>query len=201
MPVIREVCFDLETIRDPRAKPFIPEKGPRDRTDPAEKVNFDPNYIMPCVAGFYDGKNSWSVGLDNFGGENIEAKLLRAIWEYLEAADTIITFNGHSFDIPLLMRRSWYNGVPPKKLMDLRKYHTGAHVDVRMVITNWDSYARGTLDLYAQLKLGTGKTDDMDGSQVQGLWDKSEYEKIHAYCKNDCKITWDLFQSLKGWYL
>lgn len=200
MPTVRELVLDFETIRCLRAVPFIPEKGPRDRSDPAEKLAFDPNFIQPCVAGFGSEGVYWSIGQNDFDTDP-EKQLLQAVWDELETADTIITFNGWSFDLPLLVRRSWYHGVQPSKYISLKKYETGTHVDVRMLLGNWDSYARGNLDLYAGLKLGTQKTDGIDGPMVQGMWDRGEYAKVHEYCRQDCKITWELFKSLKGYYI
>ena len=197
---IRELVLDFETIRCPKAIPYLPEKGPRDRTEPAEKVAFDPNYIQPCVAGFYENGRMWSIGQDHFE-ENAEQQLLQSVWDELADVDVLITFNGWSFDLPLLLRRSWYHGILPSKRIDLRKYQTGNHVDVRMVLSNWDTHARGNLELYACLKLGTCKTDGIDGSQVQGLWDAGEYAKVHEYCEGDVKITWELYRSLKGFYI
>jgi predicted PolB exonuclease-like 3'-5' exonuclease len=193
--------LDFETIRCPKAMPFIPEKGPRDRTDPAEKLAFDPNYIQPCVAGFCADGQCWSIGQNDFDTDP-ERQLLLAVWDILETTDIIVTFNGWSFDLPLLLRRSWYHGIMPTKQISMKKYDIGGnHIDVRMVLGNWDSYARGNLDLYANLKLGARKTDGIDGSQVQGLWDRGEFAKVHEYCRQDCKITWDLYESLKGYYI
>jgi len=196
----RCVVLDFETIRCQKAIPFIPEKGPRDRTDPAEKLAFDPNFIQPCVAGFCEDGKCWSIGQNDFEIDP-ERQLIQAVWDELESADTIVTFNGHSFDLPLLLRRSWYHGIKPSKRIDMRKYQTGNHIDVRMVLANWDSYARGNLDLYGNLKLGIGKTEGIDGSQVQGFWDRGEYDAIKRYCEDDCLLTWRLFESLKGIYL
>ena len=196
----RVIILDFETIRWPKAIPFIPEKGPRDRSDPAEKMAFDANYIQPCVAGFCENGKTWSIGQNDFETDP-ERQLLQAVWDEIETVDTIVTFNGYSFDIPLLMRRSWYLGVEPSKRIDMRKYQNGNHIDVRMVLGNWDSYARGNLDLYGSLKLDIGKTDGISGSMVQGLWDSKEFAKVKAYCEDDCLLTWKLYESLKGWYL
>ena len=198
---MEELVLDFETIWCHRAKPLIPERQPKDRSDPAEKLAFDPNFIRPCVAGFCDGEKTWSFGLNDFLGENPEAQLLQAIWDEIETVDRIVTFNGWSFDLPLLLRRSWYLGIAPSKFISLKKYESQLHIDVRMVLANWDSYARGSLDLYARLKLGLAKKDGIDGSQVQAMWDAGKYAEVKAYCEQDCRITWDLYQSLKGWYL
>jgi len=199
------VVLDFETIQCPRAIPFIPEKGPRDRTDPWEKLCFDSNYIQIAVAGFCDGKATWSMGQDQFmdvTGKTPEYWLLEAVWDELAKYDTIVTFNGNSFDIPLLAKRSWLHGVRPTKIISCRKYTTNSnHIDVRAVLGNWDTYARGKLDLYGALKFGERKQDGIDGSMVQDMWDAGEYSKIHAYCEQDCLLTWKTYESMWGYYL
>lgn len=196
---LRVLVFDFETIRDPRSTPFIPEKGPRDRTDPSEKIACDPNYNQICVAGFCEDGESWSVGQNDFG--HSEKILLEEIWKCIQEYDTIVGYNSFSFDYPLLLRRSWYHGVKPTKLIDTRKYVTGNHIDVRMILSGWDKFAPGKLDLYAQLKLGIGKTEGMDGGKVQAAWNESRYDDVKIYCEQDCLITWKLYESLRGYYL
>jgi len=197
----RSVCLDIETIWDQRALPFLPPKGPREKIEPTERYKTDPNFIKPCVVGFCCEGQAWSLGLNDFNPEHAERNLLIAVWDELESADTIVTFSGLSFDIPLLLRRSWYHNVKPTKNIDMRKYYIGNHVDVRAVLSNWDTFAPGKLELYCNLKLGCGKTDGIDGSQVQAMWDEGKHDEIKKYCENDCFITWELYRSLKGWYL
>ncbi len=200
MALPKVLVIDFETILDPRAVPFIPEKGPRDRSDPMEKVAFDSNYIMPCVAGFGDGARVWSIGQDMT--DHNESKLLKEIWAVIGQYDQFVTFNGNSFDIPLLYKRSWFAGVKPTAWISLKRYDpTTNHTDVRALLGNWDQYARGNLDLYGALKLGLRKTDGIDGSMVQGMWDRKEYGKVHDYCKDDVALTWELYRSLLGYYL
>jgi DNA polymerase elongation subunit (family B) len=194
----KEIAIDFETIWDERALPLIPAKGPREKTEPKDKLCFDSNYIKIAVAGFCFRGNTYSYGLDS----RSEHQLLVDIWDMLGECDTIVTFNGLSFDVPLLIKRSWYLGVKHTKTLSLKRYDThGNHVDIKAVLGNWDSYARGKLDLYAHLKLGKAKTEDTDGSKVQAMWDAGEFQKVHEYCQNDALLTWELFQSMKGYYL
>jgi len=57
------------------------------------------------------------------------------------------------------------------------------------------------MDLYGKLKLGRGKTDGMDGSQVWDYWQQGRVDEICEYCRDDCATTLDLLESLYGYYL
>lgn len=194
---MKEIVLDIEIIPDPKAVPFIPERGPKDRTDPWEKLIFDSNFNRICVVGFYDGKESSSVGID----DRTEPELLETVWSFLKDYDRIVTFNGMTFDIPFLYKRSWFHGVRPQKAISVRRYDVTNHVDVRAVLSNWDGYARGNLDLYGALKLDARKTEGITGADVSMLWASGQCELVHSYCCRDCMLTWQLYQSLKGFYL
>jgi DNA polymerase elongation subunit (family B) len=196
---VKEICIDCETVPCLKALPFVPVNGPRDRTDPAEKVAFDSNYIRPCVIGMYDGERAWTLGLNDFPSE---AEMLAAFWAEVAPYNKFIGFNSLSFDVPLLIKRSWYHNVEPSVQISLRKYDLMSnHIDVRAVLGNWDVYARGNLDLYANLKFGECKTAGCDGSMVGQMWADGKYDEVKAYCLQDCLITWKLYQSLKGFYI
>ena len=194
-----EIAIDIETIQWEKSVPFIPEKGPRDKTEPWDKCKFDPNYTQICCIGFKTDGACKAYTIEEMG----EAKLLDIFWSVVQKYSKIITYNGLSFDLPFIYRRSWYEGIKPTILPDalLKKYETyGLHVDVRAILSQWDKFAPGKLDLYAALKLDQCKMDGVDGSQVQSMWDAGKFDEIREYCKQDCELTWALYQSLKGFY-
>lgn len=195
-------ALDIEIIQDPKAIQFIPDKKPSERTDPWEKLKFDSNFNMVCCWATWDGEQAYS-GLLNIDGT--EAEILDSLWwDTLHRYEQVITYNGLTFDIPFIIKRSWYNNIQPSKRLNLKRYQTPDrttnHIDLRAILSNWDNNARGSLDLYANLKLGAGKTG-IDGSMVQAMWDEGKYEEIRQYCIGDCKLTFELYQSMKGFYL
>jgi uncharacterized protein YprB with RNaseH-like and TPR domain len=194
------MSLDIEIIQDPLMIKHIPKKAPKERTDPWEKLKVDSNFNKTCCWAMFDGNEHISAHLKDCGSEN---RLLRKFWHDVVEFDvnTFITFNGLTFDIPFLLKRSWINHVLPTRTIDLRRYTTkGNHLDVRAILSNWDNYARGDLALYASM-LGLNKLDDIDGSQVQGLWDAGEYDKVKEYCESDAMITWQIYESMKGYYV
>jgi len=99
---------------------------------------------------------------------------LPRLWPILEKADSIITFNGDHFDLPLLNK--YYSGdILKMPSLDLLK-------EVRKSLGH-----RMGLGAIAQGTLGTGKSGH--GLEAIEWWKKGEVEKIIKYCIEDVRIT------------
>jgi DEAD/DEAH box helicase domain-containing protein len=100
------------------------------------------------------------------------------LWPILENADMIITYNGDHFDIPLLDK--YYPGDLTKiKSLDLMK-------EVKAVLG-----FRLKLDSIAGATLGYGKSGH--GLEAVTWWKNGEIEKIIKYCKDDVKVTKEVY--------
>lgn len=193
--------LDIEIIQDPKAVQYIPEKGKNERTEPWDKLKFDSNFNVMCCWAMFDGEETLSDVMDPVHGEYA---VLESLWDAVRNYDQIITFNGLSFDVPFILKRSWYAQVVPSKKLNLKRYVTPDrntnHIDLRCLLSNWDNTARGSLDLYAKLALGCGK-GGIEGAMVQGMWDEGKREEIRHYCEADARLTWDLYQRMIGYYI
>ncbi len=109
------------------------------------------------------------------------------LWPILESADMFITFNGDHFDIPLLNK--YYPGDLTKiKSLDLM-------AEVRKSLGR-----RIKLDTLAEATLGKNKSGH--GLEAIVWWQQGEVEKIIKYCKEDVKITKELYDfALKNGFL
>ncbi|MGC8495054.1 MAG: ribonuclease H-like domain-containing protein [Syntrophobacteraceae bacterium] len=119
----------------------------------------------------------------------------------------IVTFNGASFDLPVLFRRSLYEDVAiaPSVLEKLtqppaRNRH---HIDLMQALAVRSPFSGKpevkSLSYYLH-RLGlSGKTPGMDGSLVYPLWQERRFEEITAYCRDDVDRTADLFQRVSPW--
>jgi len=195
---MKDLVIDIETIYDVTMEPFLPEKKEKDKKNPREKVQFDSNFNEICCISAYDGENAKHFGLSEF--EFNENKMLEEFWKYVQNFDRFITFNGNSFDIPFLYKRSFINRVVPSVFISTKKYYLENHIDIRMILANWDNYANGSLDLYCKIMLKRSDKEDIDGSKVQLFWDSKKYEEIYKYCEQDCINTWELYQLMKNYY-
>lgn len=195
---MKAVAIDFETILCPETLCLIPGKTPRQKKEPMDKAGTDTNLIKPCVFGWCGEVGASTYGIDM----RTDKALIQAVWDILADYNLIVTFNGNGFDIPLLYKRSWLLGITPSKRIDLRRYVVppqSNHADLRAILSNWDQYAPGKLPFYAKLKFGKDM-GDIDGSKVGELWNAGEFQAVHEHCLSDVRMTWDLFQSMRGYY-
>jgi predicted PolB exonuclease-like 3'-5' exonuclease len=123
-----------------------------------------------------------------------EKKLLLEFWEVLGDYDHFITFNGRSFDMRCMLLHGMSYGIRPSVNIDKGKYNKGNHTDLRGILAGEGQFAKGKMELFAQKYLGHGKTEGIDGAQVQSYWDMGLTEDIAKYCEEDCMITLDLYK-------
>jgi predicted PolB exonuclease-like 3'-5' exonuclease len=215
---LKTVVFDLETIPNPAMIPLLPEPEPAKNLKDPEKIKADieekrikqveemalnPHTNLICCASFYDMANA-NIASHLIDPNTLDEKaLLEAIWAELHRYDRFVTFNGNAFDVPCLKFHSMLRQVPMSCHISTVRYRIENHIDVRAVLGNWDTYAKGNLDWYCRLILGEefAKTDGMDGAKVQHLWDCGCYEEIREYCNNDVRILAHLYSRMAGYYL
>lgn len=101
-----------------------------------------------------------------------------SLWPILEKADMLIGFNSDHFDIPILNK--YYAG-------DLTLLKS---LDILAEIKK--SYGRRMkLDQIAEATLGIRKSGN--GLEAIKWWKEGKYEKVKDYCKDDVKITKEIY--------
>lgn len=212
----KTIVFDLETISDPSIIPHLPPIEADTRLKDPVKIQANikmksekriaelalrPTSAMICCFGYcFDDGDPKALMLTKADRET-ERKLLLQAWEILSHADQFVTFNGLGFDLPVLLMRSMMNKVRPAVKIDRRRYSVENHCDIRMVLGNWDSFAKGNLDFYSRVLLGKAGKDDIDGSMVGEMFEMELFDEISEYCQDDVKVTWELYQLLTKYYL
>lgn len=130
-----------------------------------------------------------------------EGDLLDNFWTLVGAQGTIVGWNSHGFDLPFLVTRSMLNGIqPPQGITNyLRRYSYQPHFDVKMALLNWPSgYAKGNgLDEWAKAFGLEGKS--AHGSEVYGMAERGEWDKIGEYAADDARLTWELAKRVGPW--
>ncbi len=123
------------------------------------------------VACVYDS------GTDQYTITTIDA--LHIIWPIIEQAEALVGYNSNHFDIPLLNK--YYPGdLNHIKSIDLME-------DIRNSLGR-----RLRLDDVAQATLGAKKGGH--GLQAIKWWREGDIAAIKKYCKQDVKITKELFE-------
>ncbi|MCA9217325.1 MAG: 3'-5' exonuclease [Planctomycetales bacterium] len=122
-------------------------------------------------------------------------------WEHYKQP-TLVTFNGRSFDVPLLELAAFRYGisVPGWFAMNAKsydqprnRYNTAAHWDLQDLMVNFGATRfNGGLNLAATVLGKPGKID-VQGDMVQDLYNAGKLAEINDYCRCDVLDTYFVF--------
>src|SRR5271170_6009595 len=115
---------------------------------------------------------------------------------------TLVSFNGRSFDIPLLELSAfrfglaipgWFNFEAKTFEQHRNRYNLDAHFDLQELLTNFGSTRfTGGLNLAANLLGKPGKMD-VEGHMVQDMFEAGQLQEINDYCRCDLLDTYFVF--------
>ena len=127
--------------------------------------------------------------------------ITRHFWEGWRAyhKPTLVSFNGRTFDIPLMELSAFRYGIGIPEWFNLHertydqnrnRYNQAAHFDLQEIITNYGTTRlSGGLNLMANLIGKPGKMG-VAGHMVQDLYDRGELGQINDYCRCDVLDTY-----------
>jgi predicted PolB exonuclease-like 3'-5' exonuclease len=127
-----------------------------------------------------------------------EATIIKMFWQtisgYGGAMHQVVGFNSNSFDLPFLIKRSWYHNISVPPYIRDGKWWSKKCVDLRDDWTFGDSRTPGKLDdilkfLGLQGKNGSGK-------EFAALWENNR-EQALAYINNDIEQTKNLHDRIR----
>ncbi len=125
-----------------------------------------------------------------------ERALLRELAELAGKAPTMVTYNGRTFDLPVLALRSLCLGVPMRwyyRDHNTRyRYSDQGHLDLCDWLADHGATRSSSLDAIARL-IGLPGKIGVDGSQVEGLYAAGQLADIQRYCLADVAQTALLF--------
>jgi len=209
--MIRGTVLDIETVADPNNPPILVESmtGKAKRKSPEDIIGEFPLSPLTgkivCFAScgvIVDVDGSITITKPESIVSHDEIDVLNHIsdkFSNLTQLDTIITFNGKSFDLPFIKVRCALAGIRIHHPFRETKYDMDGHFDVRMALTNFDQYGKGRLDEWA-LKFGI--TDSLNSeNSVAELFEADNLEAIRLKCENDVNITAELFSKIFRYYL
>lgn len=113
-----------------------------------------------------------------------------------KARPTIVSYNGRTFDLPVLALRALHHGVPMAWYYQERgvryRYSEEGHIDLCDTLADHGATRSVSLDALARLIGLPGKVG-VDGSQIEGLFNARQIETIQNYCLADVAQTALLF--------
>ena len=215
---IQYLVFDVESVADgdlisrvryPQEQLSASEAILRYQTELVEKYNSDfIPYTFQLPVSVVVGKVDASyrlveiVALDE--PEFRSHVITRHFWQGWEAYEqpTLVSFNGRTFDIPLLELAAFRYGLgvprwfaPGARSYEQprNRYNTTFHLDLMEILTNSGaSRFTGGLNLAANLLGKPGKMD-VQGSMVQDLYSQGALQEINDYCRCDVLDTYFTF--------
>jgi len=108
----------------------------------------------------------------------------------------LVTYNGRTFDLPVLAFRSLHHGVPMPWYYQERgmryRFSEDGHIDLCDWLADHGATRPISLDALARLIGLPGKVG-VDGSQIEGLYNAGKVEVIQNYCLADVAQTALLF--------
>lgn len=122
-----------------------------------------------------------------------ERAVLERFWDaYRNASPRLVTFNGLAFDLPVLMRRSLWLGVPHPQL-NLDRYRS-EHPDLYQMLS-----CRGTVKAHALrfYRRRMGLPDDpTSGADIAALVAAGDWDAVRAHNRADLETTYTLAQRM-----
>jgi 3'-5' exonuclease len=206
------IVWDLETVPDLQGfaaasgldgKPESDIRG--ELGDKFPKLTF---HRIACIGALIASRtpNGWQV--DAIGsphiGERSEKDLIQAFVDKIaELRPRLVTFNGSSFDLPVLRYRAMINKVSAPGLA-ARNYfnrYTDDALDLCDVLASFDQRAKVSLHELCRVLGLLGKPDGIDGSQVETYYLAGRINEIADYCETDVVNTyraWLRYELFRG---
>ncbi len=215
---VRYLVFDIESVADGRLVAAI--RYPGEGLSPEEAVanyraelmekyetDFIPytfqvpvSVVVAKVSADFQLMDLVALDEPDFRPHVITENFWRG-WEAYKQP-TFVTFNGRTFDIPLMELAAFRYGLNLSRWFAFsgksfeqprNRYNTESHLDLQEVLTNFGAVRfNGGLNLSANLIGKPGKID-VQGHMVQDLYNEGRLAEINDYCRCDVLDTYFVF--------
>ena len=198
------IAWDLETVPDYEAAARLHGIETGDETAVREalgdKFPKHPLHKIACIGAVVAERTggSWrvtSVGAPHIG-ERSEAELIRSfVGRIGDLRPQLVSFNGQSFDLPVLRYRAMLHRIEAGGL-NARRYfqrYTEDALDLCDALSSFDGRSKMSLDGLCKVMNLPGKPEGMDGSKVDEYIREGRIAEVAAYCESDVVGTYRLF--------
>jgi predicted PolB exonuclease-like 3'-5' exonuclease len=207
------IVWDIETVPDLKGFAIANARvGKSDDEIRAELGDKFPKHIyhsIICIGALVAHREEgghWAV--DAVGaphvGERPEKDLIASFVDKIAAlTPQLITFNGSSFDLPVLRYRAMVHAIAAPGLAARPYFHryTDDAVDLCDVLSSFSSQAKATLHELCRVIGLPGKPDGMTGVEVEKYYRDGHIREIAEYCESDVLSTyrvWLRYELFRG---
>jgi 3'-5' exonuclease len=206
------IVWDIETVPD--LKGFAVANGHDGKSDDEVREAIGdkfPKHIyhsIICIGALVarSENDRWTVsalGAPHVGDRSEKDLISSFVGRIAELAPQLVTFNGSSFDLPVLRYRAMVHGVAAPGLAArsyFNRYSEDA-IDLCDVLSSFSSPGKATLHELCRVMGLSGKPDGMSGAEVEKYYRDGRIREIAEYCESDVVNTyrvWLRYELFRG---
>lgn len=159
------------------------------------------SFLVGSITIGRDGKERYSIKQLKTGGRNgeSESEIISSIFNYLSKSPArLISFNGRTFDLPVLQYRAMKHGLSAEWIYKdglynyNHRFSVDKHFDLLDAISNFGASARVRMSEFASLTKVPCKVDG-SGSEVYDMYKNGKIQDICNYCETDVLATYVMY--------
>lgn len=192
------LVIDIETVLDPEL--------PIAESADVERLPAPPHHKVVAIGALHFNRDyeCRKLGIVGRSSED-EAEILSEFAKILDDHQPcLVTYNGRSFDLPVIAMRCLRHGIPFRhyyRSRDMRyRFSADGHLDLMDFVSDYGASKPSRLDIIAKLCGMPGKVG-VDGKDVGPLVHAGRIEEVRNYCLCDVVQTAAVFlrvQLLRG---
>ena len=206
------IVWDLETVPDlagfAAANDLVDKPEADIRAALGNKFPKHIYHTIICIGALVAHRESDHWAVDALGapdvGERTEKQLIAAFCDKIaELKPQLVTFNGNSFDLPVLRYRAMIHGVSASGLA-ARLYfnrYTEDAVDLCDILSSFAPHTKASLNELSKIMGLPGKPEGIDGGEVERYFLEGRIREIADYCETDVVNTyrvWLRYELFRG---
>jgi predicted PolB exonuclease-like 3'-5' exonuclease len=195
------IVWDLETVPDVNGyaavKGLLGQNDEHIREDMGDKFPKHIYHSIVCIGAVVAHLQGDSWVIDAIGaphvGERSEKELISAFVDKIaELRPQLVTFNGSSFDLPVLRYRAMIHGLsaPGLACRSYFKRYSSDALDLCDELSSFGANAKVKLDELSKILGFAGKPTDIDGGEVETYFKQGRIREIATYCEGDVVNTY-----------
>jgi predicted PolB exonuclease-like 3'-5' exonuclease len=183
------LVLDIETVLDPEL--------PITEASDVERLPAPPHHQIVVVGVLWFDSDYKVSRLGIVGEGKDEASALRDLARFLEERKPeLVTYNGRSFDMPVIAARCLRHGIPLRHYYRSRevryRYSADGHLDLMDYVADFGAARPSKLDVIAKLCGMPGKVG-IAGHDVGPMVHAGRIEEVRNYCLCDVVQTAGVF--------